>query len=110
MAVVFTPIQIVPLTELTASFVSYRVVSEANGILIRQIIANNRDSVARTFSISLDGATGAASKILYRDVEVQPGETLILPVHDVIANAEDIGAIASAASQINLMISGIALS
>ena len=110
MAFIFEPVQLVTLTELTASFVSYRVVTELNGVLIRQIIANNRDSGDQTFSISVDGATGAATKILYRDVTVQAGETLILPVHDVIAVNEDIGIKASAATSINIMISGIRLS
>ena len=110
MATTFDPIQLVPLTELTNSFVSYRLVTETNGVLIRQIIANNRDSGIQSFDITLDGATGAEAKRLYRNVEVQPGETLVLPVHDVVVNGENIGIKASNNSVINIMISGIKLS
>lgn len=110
MTLIFDPVQLVPITQLTTSFVSYRVVSEANGVLIRQIVANNNDSGAQTFDITLDGATGADSKILYRAENVPAGATIILRVHDVIVSGEDIGIKASAASAVNIMISGIKLS
>lgn len=110
MPFVFEPVQLVPLTQLTASFVSYRVVSELNGVVIRQIIANNNDSGVQSFDITLDGVTGDDTQILYRNVEIQPHETLLLPVHDVLVLNEDIGIKASSAAAVNIMISGVKLS
>ena len=109
MTITFTPTQFVPITELTASFVSYYSVTEVNGILIRQIIANNRDSGIQSFDITLDGATGAESKILYRNIEIEPNDTLIIPVHDVLIQGDNIGIKASSGSVVNIMISGIQL-
>lgn len=87
----------------------YTVVDSVKSATIKQLIVCNTDTVVRSFSYQVrpSGATSGIAYTLFNEVPIQPNETLIFSLTDVIETSYEIHAVASEANVVSLTVSGM---
>lgn len=92
-------------TQLTASAATVYTTPGSTTTIVRNIHVVNVDTVPRTFTLSV-GADASGTR-LYSAFMLSPGQTMVWTGFLVLAAAEVLQAYASAATAVNLTISGV---
>lgn len=97
-----------PITQLTASTVTQYTVPAATTTRITELLLCNADTVERTVTINFVASAGsvtAANRVI-STLPIPASTTKIIPLNTVMSAGDFISALASAATAVNLQISG----
>lgn len=87
----------------------YTVASPVLTATVKQVLVCNTDTIARTFTYQVrpSGGSDSVAVTLFNAVTLQPNETKIFGLTDVMPTGYEIYAKASAASVVSLTVSGM---
>lgn len=94
-----------PTTLTTSASSALYTVPTGKSTIIKQIVATNTSASAATFTLYIGAAT--ASNAIFSGTSVSANDSLVINLSQVLASTEEVRALASANSAINLTISGV---
>lgn len=105
-----TPKRLVPGSTLTSTLVTYyTVATSVSNATAKQLIVCNTDTVSRTFTYNVipQGGSASVANTLFNSVTIQPNETKIFGLTDVMPTGTFIQAKASADNVVSMTVSGM---
>jgi len=94
--------------QLTASAVTQYTVPGSTTTRVTELLITNTDTIQHTITVHFvpSGGSADATNQVLPATPVEASEALIVPLNTILAAGDFIAALASVASQVNLLISG----